>query len=475
MMQLRTQFFLESTLLAGFSIMMAFIIAYLFLPQFNHLLDKKISFQTTMNSPEFVFVTGALAFLILIFAGFVPAFYFTRQRKQVNLNQFFIKEKINSPGRNALVIIQFSVALILIIGTLTIYNQLQLINNGYLGQSRETVIGVRTSRMGDSLQIQRYKTMIQGIPGVESNTLGMHLPRQSDFGRINTRYFVPEMGDEPLYWNKFDADGGFLKSYDLNLLAGRDFRSNIEYNGLIINETAARALGRSPSEAIGLYLREDSINYVYLASHGPVIGVVEDFVYKSIKEPIEPLVICANNYVEGVLSVRLGEGNKQEIISELENIWSDIYPGRPFEYWYLENEFNRMYNQERRLGKLVPLFSGLAILVALLGLYALTVFIADLRQKEIGIRKVLGCSTSGILQLLTWHYLKTLIPAVLIAVPLAIVGLNYWLDHFIYRVDITFGMVAISVSSTLLFALCTIGFKSFRTATLNPVDSLKYE
>ncbi len=291
--QLKMQFFIESGLVVLVSALSALVITYLLVPDFNQLIDKNIDFLDTISSKGFLMISIPIVMAILIFSGVLPAIYFTRRiSKSFNMNQFFLKEKVNSPGRNILVIIQFTVAITLIICTVTVFNQLQLINNGYLGKSRELVIGIRTSRMGDSIQAQRYKTMIASIPGVLGNTLGMHLPRQSDFGRINTRYFANELGDEPLYWNKFDADGGFLETYDLNLIAGRDFRRNIESNALIVNESAIKALNVQPEDAIGMYLREDSINYVFWDSHGLIIGVVEDFAYKSIKEQIEPLVFA---------------------------------------------------------------------------------------------------------------------------------------------------------------------------------------
>jgi len=204
-------------------------------------------------------------------------------------------------------------------------------------------------------------------------------------------------------------------------------------------------------------------------------GKVEDFAYKSIKEQIEPLVICANNAVGGVLSVKLSEGDKQVVLSQLRETWNEIYPGRPFEYWFLDKEFNRLYSQEHRLGKLIPIFSGLAVVIALLGLFALTVFISELRKKEIGIRKVLGCSISGILRLLGWQYIRTIIPAIFIGVPIAYLGMNYWLDNFTYRVNVDVTVIVLSVVTIVSISFLTISFKSLRAATHNPVDSLKCE
>lgn len=474
--QLRFQFFMESAGLIMISMIGALGLTYLLLPQFNGLIEKNIDLIRVLSNSSILIGLVIAMISIALVAGTFPALYFTRKvTKSFNLNQFFKAEKASTTGRNSLVVLQFAVAITLIISTVTVFNQLQLINNGKLGTSREAVMGIRTSRMGDSNQIQRFRQEIEKFSQVGASTLGMHLPRQSDFGRINTKYFATDINNEGHYWNKFDADGDFAKTYDLEFIAGRDFREDQDLNSLIINESAVRELNLSPEEAIGLILKEDSINYVYGPSHGVVIGVVKDFAYKSVREKIEPLVICANTEVNGVLSVKLSSGDKQVAITQLGQLWADIYPGRPFEYWFLNAEFDRLYNQERRLGKLIPLFSGLAIIIALFGLFALTAYISELRKKEIGIRKVLGCSTSGILKLLSWQYLRTILIAVFIAIPLAWFGMDYWLDNFTYRVNISLLVVGGSVLFVLLISVLTVSLKSLKAANANPVDSLKYE
>lgn len=472
--QLRIQFFIESVTLVFIAIITSIAIVYLFVPGFNVLLGKNISYHKILLSKDYIIYAVPIIAAIVFYAGMLPALYFTKRvRKTINVNDFFIKEKVNSPARNLLVVVQFTVAIVLIIGSITVFQQLELINNGSLGRGRNTVLGIRTSRMGDAQQSQLLKTQLASITGVESNTLGMHLPRQSDFGRIDTKY-IDTSGREH-FWNKFDADGGFLSTYDIELIAGRDFNRNIEPRALIVNKSAVSALGLTPDGAIGTLLREDSINYIFGASDGVIVGVVKDFAYKSIREVIEPLVICANNEVEGVLSVKLGEGDKSRHIAQIHEVWDDIYPGRPFEYWFLDNEFERMYSQERRLGRLIPLFSILAVVIALLGLFALSLFVAELRKKEIGIRKILGCSSGGILKILSWQYLRTLIPSVIIAVPLAYIMLENWLDSFIYRVDISFATIFISIAGIIAFSLMTVSIKSVRAAKRNPAENLKYE
>ncbi len=474
--QLRLQFTLESSmnLLLGF--FLAVVLTFVLLPWFNEMVNKRIDFMNVWTTGNFSLITALTLISVLIIIAAIPSLYFTRNiSSNMNMSQIFKKEKSNSAGRNGLVILQFAVAIVMVISTVTVYNQLDLINNDGLARNQETVIGVRTSRMGDEVQAQRLKTEINKIAGVESNSLGMHLPRQSDFGRVDTRYRTSLTGDQQHYWNKFDADGGFLKTYDLTLIAGRDFDRNIEPNALIVNEKLVNALGITPQEAIGVSLKEDSINYVFGRSDGMVVGVVKDFAYESVKKEIDPVVICANNEVDGVLSIRLADGDKQAYITKLEEQWNQIYPGRPFEYWFLNKEFDRLYQQERRLGQLIPIFSGLAIVIALLGLFALTVFIAEMRRKEIAIRKVLGSSIVQILNLLGKQFLYTLIPAIIVAVPVAYFGMSAWLDGFEYRVNVNFWTVVAAVFLVAIVSAATISYQSLRAALRNPVESLKYE
>ena len=474
--QLRLQFFTESAGMVLVAMVLAMLLMLMGLPRFNDLIDKNISVATLLE--QTALVTGAIGFaiFILLIAGLFPAFYFTRKvRNNFNLNQLLKPQRGSTTGKNILVIVQFAVAITLIIGTLTVFRQLQLINSGKLGENREAILGIRTTRMGNVQQVQRYRNEIEKFSNVASSTLGMHLPRQSDFGRINTKYIAPDKGETAYFWNKFDADGNFTRTFDLELLAGRDFRENVEPNALILNEAAIKELDLSPEEALGLRLEEDSLNYSFGHSDGIVIGVVADFAYKSVKEKIEPLVICANTEVNGALSVRMLTGDKQETIAALGELWGEIYPGRPFEYWFLDEGFERLYNQERRLGKLIPLFSGLAILIALLGLFALTAFISELRRKEIGIRKVLGCSTQGILKMLSWQFFKTILIAVFIGIPLAWYGMEAWLTNFTYRVEVDIAVIGLAVAFVLLLSFLTMSIKSLKAANANPVDSLKYE
>lgn len=473
--QLRLQFLIESLSTVLLAYLVAVLLVYVFLSEFNILIGKNIQFGIAMTDINMILIHGGILLLVSLMSGLNPVQYITQNSFRKGLSSA-IKAKSGLAGiRNGLVMVQFAVALIMIVGTITVYNQLNLINQGKLGENREAVIGIRTSRMGTQTQVQTFRQEIATMSGVESSTLGMHLPRQSDFGRINTKFYIPEINNEPKYWNKFDADGGFAETYDLEFIAGRDFRSNVDSSELIINEAALRSLNLTATEVLGIKLIEDSINYVYGPSTGRVIGVVKDFAYESIKESVEPVVICANNWVEGVLSVKLSEGNKPQVIEQMDAKWRKIYSDQPFEWWFLDKEFDRLYGQERRLGKLIPLFSGLAVFVALLGLFALTAFITESKVKEIGIRKVLGSSTIGIIQLLVTDFIKLILVAVAFGLPIAWYGMTIWLENFAMRVDVSVLVLLLSAVAIVALASVTVITQGMKASRSNPVDCLKYE
>lgn len=474
--QLRIQFLLESMITIGAAMIMSLTIVYALLEPFNHMVEKNLDFQSLFLDTTHMLYLSIATVLVSLIGSIYPAFLLTRGTTSSPGSTIRVKETSGlSHMRASLIVVQFTVAITLIICTVTVYNQLQLINKGKLGENRDAIIGVRTTNMGTEHQIQRYKHEIASESRVENSTLGMHLPRQSDFGRIDTRYIIPEQDNAVKYWNKFNADGGFADTYDLEFIAGRDFNKNVDSLSLILNEAAVRSMGIDPHQAIGMKLVEDSINHVYGRSSGTVIGVVRDFSYATVKNKVDPVVICANVKVQGVLSIKLTAGDKQAIIRSLEQKWYDAFPGRPFEYWFLDKEFERLYHQERRLGKLIPLFSGLAICLAMLGLFALISYVTELRKKEIGIRKVLGSSVISILRLLSWQFIRLVLVALALGIPLAWIGMNQWLEGFAYRVSVNGYVILITAGFILLTSLMTIGIRSIRAATDNPVNSLKYE
>jgi putative ABC transport system permease protein len=469
------QFIMETLILVLAATLLSLVIIHLVFPNYQLLTEKNYTLADLMGNFG---VMGCLISIIIItglLASIYPSLYLSRINPLVALKMSARKGRDSHLIRKCLVTLQFSIALLMIISTIVIYKQLHLINEGSLAINRNHIISIRTRMMGSREQAENYRQEILRDSKIIHASLGMHLPRQADFGRIDTKFMVKELGKNDLFWNKFQCDGFFPRTFDLDFVAGHDFINDVDSSSIIINEAAARSLGITPAEAIGLFLEEDSINTTYTHITGNVIGVVKDFPYTTIKNSVAPLLMISNVGTEGVLSVKLTEDNITDKIRYLENKWKQIFPTRPFEYWFLDDQFDRLYFQERRLGKLVPVFTGLTVIIALMGLFALTIFMAEQRNKEIGIRKVLGSTTVQIIKLLSWDFMQLVLFSMLIGTPVAILMMRNWLDNFAYKARISVWDILFTVTFISLVSLITISFKAVKSARSNPSKSLRSE
>jgi putative ABC transport system permease protein len=472
---LRLQFLIETMLLVITATILSFLIIYLIFPYFKLLAGKNFSLASLITQFK---VLGIMIGIILgtgLLSGIYPSLYLSGFSPMKILRNTINLGRNTLLVRKGLVILQFAVAILMIISAMVIYNQLQLINQGALADNRNQVVSIRTRLMGSRSQAESYRQEIMRDSRIIKASLGMHLPRQADFGRIDGKFIVRELGKNELYWNKFESDGYFPETFDLELIAGHDFNQDVDSSSFILNEAAVQSLGIAPEDAIGLEVEEDSINSKYTHLSGTVIGVVKDFPYASIKEQVNPLLMVASIGVEGVLSVKLARGDLPESIKFLESEWKQIFPGKPFEYWFLDQEFNRLYFQEKRLGKLVPIFTGLAIVIALLGLFALTTFVTEQRSKEISIRKVLGSTAGQILKLLSWEFIRLILIAMGIAIPMAILIMQSWLENFAYRTRINVPVILIGSVIVLSLSMLTISYQAIKSALTNPARGLRTE
>ncbi len=473
--QLILQFFTESFIYVISSMVLAIGVYVLTFDSFNNLLDKNIDVFSLLTQVESI---GFLAGIIIItgfLSGLYPALYLSGFEPLQVLKGKFHHSRGEEWFRKVLVTLQFTIALLLIIGSLTVKNQLELINNGKLAQIRDQIIGVRTTGMGSLEQIRTFKTETSRLAEVEASTIGMHLPRLPGFSRLNSKFIFPAMDRKEVYWNKFETDGDFCKTYQLEFIAGTDFRHYNDSTGIIINEAALKTLGLGAEEVLGLRLTEDEEYGNFANISGTIIGVVKDFPYESIKQQIDPLLIVAKLDYLYTYSARVSTTDYPGILAKMKAQWHEVFGPRPFAYWFLDEGFEKLYKQERKLSKIIPIFSGLAIAIALLGLFALTVFVIETKQKEIGIRKVLGCLKKDIFVLLSRQFLWSFLIAALVSIPLSYQVMNMWLQNFAYRVNVTVEVVFIALVTVVASSIITVGFKFFQAADRNPVDSLKYE
>jgi len=305
-----------------------------------------------------------------------------------------------------------------------------------------------------------------------------HLPRQSNMGFITLPFVLPSLGEEQHMWEGLKVDESFATMFNLELLEGRNFSNALpaDTSNFIMNEAAVRSLNLTPEQAVGLQITIN-IDYWDASYHvdGKVIGVVKDFPYASVRDAIPPMVLSGRYQHSETMNIRLAGDNYAEAIASLEKSWKKMYPSNPFKYWFLDQEFGRLYKQEMQMGKLADYFTGFTIVIACLGLFGLASFTAEQKTKEIGIRKVLGASIGQILVLLTNKFIRLVLISYVIAIPLSLYAMNSWLENFAYRVPLHWSAFVGAGLLILVLTYITVGIESIRAAVANPVDSIRHE
>ncbi|OGU33955.1 MAG: hypothetical protein A2068_14580, partial [Ignavibacteria bacterium GWB2_35_6b] len=471
--QLIEQFLSESVVMSFIAIVLAIVFVYALMPFFNDIAQKNLS----LNLFENVFIIPSLILLSIfigILAGSYPAFFLASFRPIAVLGGKLKRGTKGSFLRSGLVIFQFSISVILIVGTITIYNQLQYIQNKNLGFNKEQILIVhKTDDIG--IRVVNFVEELKANPDVinasnSNNVMGL------DFGSSTFR-----MGDKPeqtptIMWNLF-SDINFADTYQIKMAEGRFFSKDrvTDSTGIVINESAVKALG-IVGNPIGQEVFRVGANNGNGITH-KIIGVMKDFHFESLHNEIKPFAINlwqARNFGRYV-SVRVASNNIEETIDFINNKWLNLAGQQAFEYTFFDDDFARIYANEQRTGKLFTSFAVLAIFIACLGLLGLAAFTAEQRTKEIGIRKTLGASVFSILILLSKEFTKWIIISNLIAWPVSYFVMNKWLQDFHYRIDIGIWVFLVSGAAALLIAIITVSSQAFKAALSNPVDSLKYE
>jgi putative ABC transport system permease protein len=468
--QLMFQFLMESVLMCFLAVILSILFVYLSLFWFNNFAGKNLSLN--LLDPTLILGLIATGVIVGIISGIYPAVVLTSFNPVKTLKA----RKAQGSGfslRKALVVAQFSISIILIIGTGVAIQQLDFLQNDEVGFTKDHIVMIPVIGTPMAQKYQSYvdealkHTDIHSITAVEeilgakyqgANYQFEGMKASSLFSRLNVRH-------------------DFLKTFEIPLIAGRDYSRDITTDdslALVVNETLVKGFGWTPEEALTKF-------YDFGPYRGRIVGVTQDFNFSSKHEPIGPIVLPLNTFPGAFnlfikyMAVRISPTNTQASIQTLEKLWKTMLPGRPFDYFFLDNELNNLYKAEANLSKVAGTFSCLAIVVACLGLFGLASFNAEQRKKEIGIRKVLGSSVQQIIFLIFSDYSKLLVASIIIACPIAYFGLDRWLSTFAYRIDIPLSVFFLASVLTILVALLTVSYKSFSVARSNPVDSLKYE
>lgn len=487
--QLFLQFMMESFVLVVLSALLAIALIILLMPQFNALTAKTFSHFHVFNT-EMLLIIGAVILIVNLLAGSYPALFVSGFQPAHVLKGKFAFRRGSNAFRQALTTIQFVVAVILLSGTFIVVNQMDLMRNSKLNESGSQMVSIRYggfSGKTTDAQYQSYKTVVLQDPQIEDVTLANHLPLQDYFASINMRMQFPEISEEQHEWFQLNGDFYFPRTFNMRILAGRDFdpKNVADSTSVLLNESAVKALQLTPDEAIGKTIIRPALTTGFGppdATKGPVsglvIGVVEDFPYQSMHQEIKPLAISPKpkpHTQSRIIYVRLPSKNMAQKLADLEKKWKQIFPDFGFDYWFIDEEFGRMYENETRVAALTEKFSWLAILVGCVGLYGLASFMAEQRTKEIGIRKTMGASNGQILLLLLTVFGKLLLIASVIGVPVVYILSQNWLESFVYRTSLSFAVFAGAVGLIGLITMITVGYESLKASLANPVTALKHE
>jgi len=460
------QFLTESVVFSIISFVLGIALAWVLLPTFNEIASKNM--ELPWSTWWFLPALLIAALLIGVLAGLYPAFYLSAFRPVNVLKGTLSVGSKSGRLRSGLVIFQFTTSVILIIGTLIIYRQMDYIISKELGYNKERVVVLEgTNILGN--KIESFKEQLSSLSQVKNVTSTNYLP--ADGGSRNGNTFMVEGQDDggrgiPAQIWRVDYD--YIKTLGIQMTKGRDFSKEFAYdsiNSIVINTKMASDLGLK--DPIGKKIDNGGQTF-------EVIGVIENFHFKSLKEDISALSLVIGKDV-GAVSVKLEKGNPSEALSSIEKVWNRNIPNQALNYTFLEQEFAQMHDDVQRMGKIFNSFALFALLVACLGLFALSAFMVEQRRKEISIRRVLGAPFKNIYQLLTLDFLKLIVISICIAIPIGWYFMNRWLEGFAYHITIGWEIFATAALIALGIAILTISYQSIGAAFLQPTKGLRTE
>lgn len=465
--QLVRQFILETALIVLASATLALLVVALVLPVFSNWVQLSLALRLDGTTLAFI---GLLLLGTIGLAGGYPAAVLSGFSPRLALRGSLAASASGSFAiRRVLIVAQFAVCQILIVGALVVARQNNYIQRTDLGFRKDNVVLVPLP-YGQKSKHDAFKQQLVPYADVQSVSLTM-LPPASPLGYGGSFKF-----DGNVEWSKYPirerlADADYLDTYSMKLLAGRNIQPADTIREYLINETLLHKLGfKNPQDVIG-----KKMQYQLSPVPLPIVGVVKDFHLKSLREKIEPIFIASQAERYRLAGVRLSSSDPAKTISHIQEIWQKAFPDEVFEYQFMDEQLAQLYETESLTARLVNVFTGIAVLICCLGLYGLVSFTVGQRAKEIGIRKVLGASVASIVALLSQDFVKLVLIAILIASPIAWYAMQAWLADFAYKIDVSWWVFALAGGLALGIALLTVSFQSVKAALMNPVESLRSE
>ncbi|HYC85079.1 MAG TPA: FtsX-like permease family protein, partial [Chryseosolibacter sp.] len=471
--QLIQQFLFESLVLNATAIFISLALVFLLTPWFSGLTARPIDYLL-FREPVFWVSTAAFIILGATFAGLYPAFVLSSYKPVEVLKGRFKNTGQGVLFRKGMVIAQFIASITLIIGTFTVYRQLKFMQNQKLGVNIDQTLVLRSPNVVDSTYEQKFqvfKEKIKQYPEVAHVAASTSVPGgQPDWNAGGIR-LLSQREDEANQYRVIMMDHDFIDLYGLDVVAGRGFSAATtgESGTVLLNEAGAKLMGFSkPEEAL-----DQQINF--WGDTFRIVGVLKNYHQESLKKAFEPLIFRYNSAPGGYYSIRFNAAEVKQSMARFEQHWKELFPGNPFLHFFLDDHYNQQYQADQQFGKVFGIFSSLAIFIACLGLFGLSSLTAIQRTKEIGVRKVMGASVSGIVSMMSKDYLVLLGIALVIAAPVTWWIMSRWLETFAHRLELEWWIFALPSLAVVSIALLTISVHTIKAARTNPAKSLRYE
>ncbi|MBN8578841.1 MAG: ABC transporter permease [Cytophagales bacterium] len=471
--QLIQQFLIEAVLLNSLAVLAAVGFVIALTPWFSNLAGREIGYALFTQGVFWAWMAvmifgGALLsglYPAFVLSGFKPVEVLKGRFKNTNQGVFF---------RKGMVVLQFMASVALIVGTFTVYNQIQFMRNQKLGVNIDQTLIMRSPNVVDSTYASKlnvFKNALLGYPEVSAVSASTFIPGASPDWNAGGIRRLSQREDEQKQYRVIMMDQDFIPSYGIEVVTGRAFSGEVanERKNVILNESAARHMGfEKPDLAIDdqIYFWGDTFR---------IVGVVKNYRQQSLKSEFEPLIFRYNKAPGGYYSIKFNTANVHQSIAKFETHWKELFPGNPFAYFFLDDHYNKQYQADQQFGKVFGLFSALAIFIACLGLFGLSSLTAIQRTKEIGVRKVLGASVPGILTLVSRDYLVLMGLAIVLATPISWWIMDSWLQGFANRISLVWWIFALPSLLVILIALLTVSLHTWRAARTNPATALRYE
>ncbi len=459
------QFLTESILYSCFAFVLGFILAWASLPFFNKMAGKTLSVPIGEWWMIPLFFIAAL--FIGLLAGLYPSFYLSAFKPIQVLKGQLSRGSKNAGLRSTLVVFQFATSVILLIGTVIIYRQMQYVLHTKIGFDKEQVVMIQGSNTLGR-QTDALKTELLKLPQVKNVSVSGYLPVKGTKRDGNPFWKEGKTKEEAAVGGqKWYVDDSYISTFGMKIIAGRNFSSQMptDSQAVVINQAMVDKIGFK--DPIGQKITNGW-------EHFTIIGVVEDFNFESMKQKVDPICLALGRSND-IVSVKIKATDVKQVLADINGIWKGFAPNQPIRYTFLDESFANMYADLERTGLIFTSFSVLAIIVACLGLFALASFMAEQRNKEISIRKVLGASASGLFMLLVNNFLKLIIISLLIAIPVGWLLMQRWLQDYTYRITITWDVFLIAGLTILFIAVATICYQAIRAAVASPIKSLRSE